>query len=246
MFTPLQQFCDRLLLRSTCRLCQRPATEILCLDCGRQLQACAQPRQWQSYGVTVWAWGRYEGLLRRALRQVKFERDRELAQFLGQCMAASLADWPRSQPKQLIPIPIAADRLRERGFNQADAIAIAVAQSLRWSCNTDALRRPKSTQALHGLNHQERQQMLDRAFSWRSPQQRGELWLVDDILTTGTTLQEATRTIRAQGDRVRGWLLLSQTPALEDLNAAEGSATILKLRKQRHPCRDSSVGRAED
>ncbi|ABB58434.1 ComF family protein [Synechococcus elongatus] len=246
MFTPLQQFCDRLLLRSACRLCQRPATEILCLDCGRQLQACAQPRQWQSYGVTVWAWGDYAGLLRRALQQVKFDRDRELAQALGQCLADSLIDWPRSPQLQLVPIPIARDRYQQRGFNQAEVIASAVAAAQGWPCNRRSLRRLQATQALHGLSAEARRQEVAGVFDWQASRQSGEIWLVDDILTTGATLREATQTIRANGDRVRGWLLLSQTPALEGLNADKGSATILKLKKQRHPCRDSSVGRAED
>ena len=129
--------------------------------------------------------GRYAGLNRRAVRELKFTGARDLAGVLGDALAGGLpAHW---NIQAVIPVPLHAARQRQRGFNQADLLARAIARPHGLPVRA-ALTRTRATR------QQARQHAADRddlhgAFTVNARERpRGPLLLVDDVLTTGRTL----------------------------------------------------------
>lgn len=129
--------------------------------------------------------GRYAGVNRRAVRDLKFTGARDLAGVLGGALADGLPTHWNIQA--VIPVPLHAARQRQRGFNQADLLARAIARPHGLPVHA-ALTRTRATR------QQARQHAADRddlqgAFTVNARQLlRGPLLLVDDVLTTGRTL----------------------------------------------------------
>ncbi len=154
----------------------------------------------------------YAGEIKGAVHRLKYEAERSLAEPLGLLLAArtppSLADTP-----VLVPVPLHASRLRDRGFNQAELLAAAVARWLGWPLAGSALVRDRTTPPQAFLNRAERQHNLKGAF--RAPPLAGVrgrgIVLVDDVVTTGSTLHECARVLLAAGARRVDGLVVAAT-----------------------------------
>ena len=201
-------------LETKCPLCKRATQgDIFCRDCDRQLNQNRLPNPkcyWQG-NLPLFAWGRYDGILKRAIATLKYDNRPQIGEWLGAKLGQT---WQRNCPppqhKQLIiiPIPMHAEKQRERGFNQAELIAQRFAQVNRFRCLPKALHRTKATKALFNLSLAERQQEIQDAFTV-TPQTIQQLkkypvLLVDDICTSGTTALEASRTLKKHGISVLG------------------------------------------
>lgn len=130
--------------------------------------------------------GRYTGTVRRCVRELKYGQARELAGVLGQHLAEAV---PRTWAlDQVVAVPMHTQRQRERGYNQAEVLAQALAQALDLPY-APALERTRATRQQARLSAAERQHNLDGAFRVRPERLYGDcVLLVDDVLTTGTTL----------------------------------------------------------
>ena len=202
-----------LLLKSNCPLCERPADDNLCPYCQRQVQRCQLKeccQFWQG-DLPLFAWGVYDGQLKRAIAALKYDGRAQLGEFLGYCLGKAWLDSPvRAQANKLtaVPIPLHPNKQQARGFNQAELIAKGFCQFTGYPLQIRGLERRRETQPMFGLNRSERQQNLSRAFSLgqgfqqRHPQ--SPVLLLDDIYTTGTTVREAAKTLRSQGIPVFG------------------------------------------
>ena len=122
---------------------------------------------------------------------------------------------PHSQVKPIVvPIPLHADKLKQRGFNQAELLAESFCQYTGLPLCRQGLERVRGTQPLFGLSLTERQEMLADALSvgksltQKRPQR---VLLLDDIYTTGTTVGEAHRVLRRQGISVYGVVAIATT-----------------------------------
>jgi ComF family protein len=148
----------------------------------------------------------YEGVLRRALSRLKYGSAARVAQPLARAAAPHLADVTQLLPNAvLVPVPVHADRLRQRGYNQAALLARHLASEVRlpW---LDLLARVRPTTQQHRLNRVQRLRNLRGAFTLgdgaRSPP---VIILVDDILTTSATLEACAAVLRGAGaERVAG------------------------------------------
>lgn len=102
----------------------------------------------------------------------------------------------------IIPIPLHSERLKARGFNQAEILASEIAKPRQIVLDTDSLARIKST-AKHrmGMDIVERQKSLTNAFQVLRPRivKGKNILLVDDLFTTGSTISAAAETLKAQG-----------------------------------------------
>lgn len=143
-----------------------------------------------------------KGALRDLIHRFKYGRQyylrRVLAEYLFEAMEdARLVSVPSDC---IVPVPLHPTRLRERGFNQADALAEILAKRLRiplYRC----IERRRYTQTQTRFNRAERIQNLRNTFALRkSSDVRGRHpLLLDDILTTGSTLHECAKVLRAAG-----------------------------------------------
>jgi ComF family protein len=164
------------------------------------------------------AFGSYDGALRGLVHLLKYDRVRPAAHVLGRMLAEAMAGLKFGSAETavlVIPVPLAAARERQRGFNQAQEIARAAAKC--WSrrgavagetpalpameLNTSALRRRRETESQTGLTRHQRRANLRGAFVVARPEQVAghEVILVDDVYTTGTTVSECARVLRRAG-----------------------------------------------
>lgn len=99
----------------------------------------------------------------------------------------------------VIPIPLSKKRLRWRGFNQAEIITREFSEYFKYELDLN-LKRIKYQKPQAELNENERLKNLDSAFIWTGENLQGKsVLLIDDVTTTGTTLNEAARVLKAAG-----------------------------------------------
>lgn len=172
----------------------------VCGDCLRDPPLLAETRAVFVYGFP----------LDRLVPRFKFHRDlaagRLMADLMADLMAGALASAPR--PDALVPVPLHARRIRQRGYDQALELARPLAAALALPLRADLLQRIRATAAQSELDAGQRQRNLARAFA--VPEQAAlpdHVALVDDVMTTGATLAAAAHALRAAGvERVDAWV----------------------------------------
>jgi ComF family protein len=120
-------------------------------------------------------------------------------------------------PTLLVPVPLSAQRLRERGYNQAALVAGHLSKALHLPMNPRLLVRKRDTSRMMSLDADARQWQIQGAFSVRpgmADQIEGRhVAIVDDVLTTGATVNEIARTLWTAGARQVSVWVLARTPA---------------------------------
>lgn len=152
------------------------------------------------------AYGSYDGGLRDLIHLLKYDYVRPAANVLGRMLAEvieGLAGSFGSAEPVVVPVPLHASKLRQRGFNQSELIA-RVALKLKPDgrrLHPDVLERSRPTASQIGLTREQRQRNIRGAFVVAKPDEiRGrDVLLVDDVLTTGTTAAECARILRRAG-----------------------------------------------
>lgn len=182
----------RLVTRSYCMKCGKSIREEreLCADCLRAPHRFIRGRALYEYDSMA-----------LSIYRFKYGGRREYADFYGEEMAAHLGGFVRQTgPDALIPIPLHRSRQRSRGYNQAALLARALGSRLDVPVLEDYLIRAKNTAPLKRLNPQERQNNLKKAFKIiRNDVKLNTAILVDDIYTTGCTMDEAAATLATAG-----------------------------------------------
>lgn len=147
---------------------------------------------------------RYEGPLRQAIHLLKYRGTLTLQQPLLQLAIAHFAaHFPAVHFDAIIPIPLHQRRLMQREFNQATLLARGIADHLAVPIQEQVLRRTRWTRPQVELSGDERQVNVRQAFAVADPAAILDkvVLLVDDVFTTGATLSEAARTLKAAGAR---------------------------------------------
>ena len=140
----------------------------------------------------------YEGLIAETITRFKFGGVARLARPLGVLLAEYQdPEFPFSEIDLLIPVPLHTRRLRERGFNQSLLLARQVSQRRSIPLNFTALQRSRQTQPQTQLSGPERRKNVRGAFEVRSAEALAgkRVLLIDDVLTTGATVQECAKAL---------------------------------------------------
>ncbi|MFB8790721.1 MAG: ComF family protein [Potamolinea sp.] len=223
MGTAIQKLKDGLLslfLKSNCPLCDRPTEIEFCQYCQRKLLHCELENcsnLW--YGnLPVFVWGNYGGTLKQAIATLKYNNQPQLSRPLGHLLGEAWLKSPgatRWKKLTVVPIPLNAKKQQERGFNQAELIGQSFCEYTGYKQQPQALERIRNTEPQHNKNLQERQQNLKDAFvigkSFQKNPPTSPVLLVDDIYTSGATVQAATETLRKQGIQVYGVVAIATT-----------------------------------
>ncbi len=206
-----------LVVEVPCPLCQRSTAQEFCLDCQRQILGCRveSPGWMEAEGLAVLGWGRYNGALKRAIAAFKYHHHSELARSLGQWMGQS---WSAANPAKgkfiVVPIPMHAAKQQERGFNQAELLARHFCDTTGLSLAVHGLERIRATEAQFRLSPLARAANLQEAFqvgsAFLQKKPAHPVLLLDDIYTTGATARSAAQTLRRQGIRVQGMVVLAR------------------------------------
>jgi ComF family protein len=140
--------------------------------------------------------------MREAVHAFKFGGRRALAVPLGDLLVETAAgSLPAGAPDLLLPVPLHPRRQRTRGFNQAGLLARRLGRSHGWPVREDVLVRTVATPSQTELDAAGRRANVRGAFRLRRPAAVAgrHVVLVDDVLTTGATLSECARCLRAAG-----------------------------------------------
>ncbi len=141
----------------------------------------------------------YDAPLREAIHLLKYRRRRTLARPLGDLLVAALPPEVRACDA-VVAVPLHGSRLRERGFNQSELLAEAVAAKIGRGM-VHGLERTRATEHQVGMDRHAREANVRGAFAWRGGPAPAAVLLLDDVLTTGATLRECARALRAVGVR---------------------------------------------
>lgn len=212
---------------STCALCLAPASTGLCPECVADLARnttacprCAQPlpiaqpcpacqRHPPKLDAVVaplpYAWP-----LSTLILAYKHSGRMALAHPLGQLLVAQAPAAWFTDLDAIVPIPLHPRRLAERGFNQVEPLAAALSQARQRPLAKQLLQRVRDTVSQQGLGRRARQNNLQAAFHVTRPLPGPRLLLVDDVMTTGSTLNAAATVLRAAGAHWVGAIALAR------------------------------------
>jgi ComF family protein len=213
MNTPLLRIREslaHLLFPRLCEGCQQPLLyqeEVLCLGCALALPrsgfhhlplneaalrlAGRIPFEWATaFGIFT-----VEGLLQHLLHRLKYAGRTEVGRYLGRQAGWDLqrAAWTQDLDG-IVPVPLHPAKLRQRGYNQASVLAGGLSEILNVPVYDQLLRRTRHTSSQTLKSRQQRVENVGEAFALQqAPAARSHFLLVDDVLTTGATLEAAAR-----------------------------------------------------
>ena len=184
-----------------------------CVGCGREgaflCDRCIAetPRAVDTTGIglqLVLAPFEMKGAAQKAVHRLKYNGVRGLAAPMGAAMAQHLQRHGVA-PDVIVPVPLHKSRLRERGYNQAELLARAVGRWLETPVDVGLLARTESAgPQARSASREERQANVEGAFKAQREAIGKSIVIVDDVTTTGATLQSCAATVRKAGAR-RVW-----------------------------------------
>jgi ComF family protein len=183
-----------------------PARCYRCLAATQNSKVCAKCRRKSPIGH-VWVRTQYEGQVKQLIHDFKFERKQAAAEPIAQLMSESLPYLPKETI--VVHIPTASRRVRVRGYDHAELLAKALATKLGLRHQT-LLRRVTQTRQV-GAKREERLKQMESAFLVvEGIPKRSQVLLVDDLVTTGSTLESAGRLLRDSGVKTINAVVFAQ------------------------------------
>lgn len=144
--------------------------------------------------------GIYDGVLGQAIRAFKYDGltglDKQLAQRLKRAYEAT--HWPIDL---IIPVPLAKKRQDERGYNQSEMLAACLSEICAIPCRSGFMRRIRETDQQARLSAEQRIANVRNAFEASEAVQGLAILIIDDVVTTGSTLHECGRALKTKGAR---------------------------------------------
>ena len=176
-----------------------------CIKCGKEIisedcaycDECKSDREFES--------GRglcnYTDEMKHIILKIKYDNKREYIEGFAKLMAIRYEKFIKvSKIDCIIPVPLHSSRKRMRGFNQSDILAKYLSKYLDLPVFFDCLCRVKKTKDQKGLNRTERLHNLDNAFMVRDlPSNIKNILIVDDVYTTGTTIEKCAKVLKDSG-----------------------------------------------
>lgn len=218
IYPPRCPFCERI-ERGVCGSCRRHLPYVgdcFCLKCGKALgdplreycSDCMATARYFDAGRGLFV---HTGAVQDALYRFKFHDRRSysriFAGMLARRFSRQIASW---HVCLIVPIPLHPSRRRERGYNQSALLAADLSEILAIPWSDDLLIRIKKTKRQKDLTPGDRQKNISGAFSIQSDKNVPEcVLLLDDIYTTGATINEAARTLREAGAKRVVFLTIS-------------------------------------
>ena len=188
-----------------CRERLKMVEEPFCLSCGRPLpeekeQYCADCASKKHKYVRGRALYEYESAA-ESIYRFKYGGRREYAEFFGREMAEKLEGYIRKvSPDALVPVPLSRKRFGRRGYNQAQLLAEVMGAELGIPVYSHLAARVRDTLPQKELNAQERQNNLKRAFKIiENDVKLNTIIIIDDIYTTGSTIDALAEIFRQSG-----------------------------------------------
>ena len=220
LFYPsLCPFCGKVVKEGICSPCREkkaPIAQPYCYKCGRPLsnplqeycRDCQKGTHTYDQGLSLW---RHEGQVEHAIYQFKFHNKRYYGKVFGLEMAKvfgkQVADW---KIEEIIPIPLHKSKLKKRGYNQSGLLADTIGFALHLPVNHKKVVRLHNTKPQKELGPGQRRDNLKGAFGVLSKEKKVQnVLLIDDIYTTGNTMDSVARILKKAGTKQVYFLSLS-------------------------------------
>lgn len=174
--------------------------ESLCQACREQLTPCSDTNS--GYCEGQYFCYVYEGVAEAVIHSLKFGNDIIASYAMAEEMAKKLAlSGVDRKIDVIVPIPMTRRKRSERGYNQCVWLAREIGRIIGKPCDFHLLYKIRETTEQKTLNYAERQENLSGCFEVRKPHRAAgkRVLLVDDVSTTGATLREAVKTLKAAG-----------------------------------------------
>jgi competence protein ComFC len=206
IFPPLCGGCNRSGARwcAKCRSNLISLAEPICEICGLPIPGpgrCAACAQEQPSFRVLRSWSAFDGPIRNALHRLKYRRDLGLGDALAEHLVGFVQGlgWP---VEMIVPVPLGAARLKERGYNQISLVARPLALAMGIAYAPHALIRARETRSQVGLTKSERHENVRGAFLAGNVRLDGRVvLLIDDVATTGSTLSSCAEALCRAGAR---------------------------------------------
>lgn len=219
IFPPRCIHCKRggAILCTDCLMALHPPSIPRCQHCHTVLTAKGICRQCQERPLLLSGlrtFSTYRGTLRACIRALKYEGHRQLAEPLGQLLAEAYIKY-QLKAEVLLPVPLHPTRMLERGYNQSALLAQTCAKQLGITYREDLLIRTKNTIPQVGLSLRERSRNVAGAFQSTETFTTGafasrRIVVIDDVCTTGATLEACATALMAAGARSVWGLVLAR------------------------------------
>lgn len=212
LYPPRCPICDRILSRKEglcCAGCEKKLPRVVgpvCMKCGKMIEReedeyCEDCRKYAHVFTRGTAAFAYTGAMRHSVYRMKAENRRDYLDFYADAMAQALEPYlMRWQPERIIGVPMHWQKKWKRGYNQSELLAKKLAERTEIQIEGSWVSCCKKTKAQKTLNRKEREKNLSGCYILRKPEKcfRSVL-IVDDVYTTGSTVDELARTLRKAG-----------------------------------------------
>lgn len=177
-----------------CKKCGKPLTD----ERGEYCQDCISHSHTFLQGKALWV---YKGSVKASIHRLKYGNRREYGKAFAQELVRQYGGWIRRNGiAAIIPVPLHKKRRRQRGYNQAEIVAEEMGRLMKLPVYSKVLLRCVHTRPQKELNDKERKNNLKKAFKISGNElQLDYILLVDDIYTTGSTMDGAAETLREAG-----------------------------------------------
>lgn len=189
---------------NVCREKLKPITGPRCFRCSKPLKReeqeyCKDCRKTRLFdqGIGIFPYG---SVLQESLFKLKYGKSQEYGSFYGQIAAVYSREIIRNWGVEIIiPIPLHRKRMEKRGYNQAELIAEALGKTLCIPVDSRLMKRKVNTRPQKELDYRERKQNMKNAFFLKGENRYRRILLVDDIYTTGSTIEAAAELLKRNG-----------------------------------------------
>jgi ComF family protein len=172
-----------------------------CSECKLDLQF-GQAHNCPAYLDRVYSLGMFDENFQEMIHHFKYKNKISLGKKLGQGLAEKLKEYNLVNYNHIIPVPLHKARKRERGFNQSEILAETLAKELNLLLQKEILFRIRNTKDQTKLSEEERKRNVAGAFEVRDTGRilaGKKVILVDDVITTGATLNECAKVLKQAG-----------------------------------------------
>lgn len=203
LYPPRCGGCERIGVHwcATCQEQTRVITEAICERCGKPQNrrcVCTRCRADAPEFDALRSWAVFAGPVRNVLHRIKYKREVSLGVVMSRKLIELLTElhW---QVDQVVPVPLGALRMAERGYNQAALLARPVAIGLGREYQPLLLQRARETASQVGLSYEERQINVAGAFKATRGVSGASIVVIDDVATSGATLNACAEALKRAG-----------------------------------------------
>ena len=151
---------------------------------------------------------RYAYPLDHLVQGLKFRNELACGRVLGQLFAGCLLARGAQLPEAIVPVPLAPPRYRQRGYNQASELALSIRRVTGVAVRSDVAIRQRETAEQAGLDRKARLRNVTGAFAAVAPLRARHIAILDDVVTTGSTVRELAAVLqRAGAERIEIWAI---------------------------------------